>query len=511
MSKNGALALLACLIILGSLLRAYQLTARSLWFDEAFSWRLIQFPIPEMIARDASDVHPPLYYLVLKGWSVVFGSSLAALRGFSVAAAAATIAASYLFVSSASKSRGAGLLAAALLAVSGWQIQFAWEARMYTMGTALALVSSWALLKAMRSEPQRIGPWLLYALLSAAFAYVHYYAFFTILAHLFFVVGGIAHRTRGHLGEILQAKRLWFGLSAALVATLLYTPWLPTFFRQNSQVQASYWIPPLGGWSIPDTFYRMFAPTAGIPPHSGFGWIIMAMLPLGATVLILILLIKARSRQYAFRDADWLVVAAACTPFIVSIALSLVTQSLYQDRFFVFAHLFILAAVAMLLWRIPFKIFRGFAIVVVISSFLVTSVLYWQELDVSHKGGAHAAVRYIVDRAEMNQPILVSSPFIYFSILHYIQEEHPGRSTPQLFSESGELAHFAGGPILTENDIVGRDIFEKTASSMWVVDTTGFGASALVPPQPWQAAETKTYPEVFAHQGEVTVTRYIRR
>src|SRR3990167_970423 len=123
MIRRQTAGLLGVIVLLGVALRSYHLGARSLWFDEAFSWRLIQFPLPEMLTRAAADVHPPLYYLLLKAWAFVFASSLLSLRSFSVVFAAASIATAYLFTSYATRSRGTGLLAACLLALSGFQIQ----------------------------------------------------------------------------------------------------------------------------------------------------------------------------------------------------------------------------------------------------------------------------------------------------------------------------------------------------------------------------------------------------
>lgn len=37
------------------------------WYDEMFSIKLIRMPIPELLEATANDVHPPLYYLILKG------------------------------------------------------------------------------------------------------------------------------------------------------------------------------------------------------------------------------------------------------------------------------------------------------------------------------------------------------------------------------------------------------------------------------------------------------------
>lgn len=510
MSKQVALVILGFIILLGVALRSYEITARSLWFDEAFSWRLIEFSWPEMIARAAADVHPPLYYIVLKGWSVVFGSSLVALRSFSVAAAAATIAAAYLFVSSAVRSRAVGLFAAALIALSGWQIQFAWEARMYTLGTTLALMSSWALLRAVRREPQTLGWWFVYALLSSLFAYVHYYALLTILAHIVFVIGYVLVLTRGRPGEILQSRRLWYGLIAAILAGALYAPWIPILVNQLRQVQAAYWIPPLGGWSVPDTFYRMSLPTAGIPRHTGIGSIALAVLPLLATVGLWFLLVKSGPRRRSSSDAAWLVLLSGVVPFLTSVGFSLVTQSLYQDRFFVFAHVFILMALALVIWRLPGRWLRGAVVALVLAAFVTAALNYWRELDISHRPGAQAATRRLFAERKTREPIVVSSPFIYFAVLHYAQEEYQSEELPRLYSETEGLAHFAGGPILTANDVVGPKIFTTASTFLWVVDTTGFGSTALRVPAPWWAIKTETYPEVFEYQGEVIVTKYVK-
>src|SRR4051812_35613993 len=60
------------------------LDRQCLWFDEAFSWRLTRFSWLEMIDRAKQDVHPPLYYILLKAWIAVFGDSVFAMRLLSV-------------------------------------------------------------------------------------------------------------------------------------------------------------------------------------------------------------------------------------------------------------------------------------------------------------------------------------------------------------------------------------------------------------------------------------------
>lgn len=529
MSRRTIIWLLAIIIIIGVGIRSFELTARSLWFDEAFSWRLIQFNMPEMISRAIQDVHPPLYYILLKGWKIIFASSLLSIRAFSVVFAALTIAAGYLFSSYAFRSRTIGVITAVLLSLSGWQIQYAWEARMYTLGTALLLISSWLLLKALRFSKQKNAPpiiaivlWTAYAIAATASIYTHYFIFLSLAAQALFIFGHIIITTKGRPGEILQLRTTWYAVMAAILIILLYSPWIPVFIQQNSQVQEAYWIPPIGGWSIPDTFYRMFAPTANIPGHTGISRIILALLPITATLGGIILLVVGKGKSLIknslqtqttstnTRDASWLVAISSLLPFILAITLSFMGASLYQDRFFIFAHTFIIIALAVLLSRIRLKLLRLFSVLIVIAGFIATYTIYWTELDLNKKGGAHAAITAIYEQKLPDEPIIATSPFIFFSVLHYAQEEF-NDSEPRLFSENEGLAHFAGGPILKQADVVGPAIFNSANKILWVVDTTGFGSTPLKLPPEWQSQYHESFPEVFPYQGDVMVTKYVKK
>ena len=99
-----------------------------------------RFPLAELIERTAADVHPPLYYLLLKAWTLVFGDSPAAMRSLSALFSVLTILAVYQTVRQANpqatvyarpRLTGAALFIAALVAFSVFQIRYGWEARMY--------------------------------------------------------------------------------------------------------------------------------------------------------------------------------------------------------------------------------------------------------------------------------------------------------------------------------------------------------------------------------------------
>ena len=529
MSRQRALFILLLIILLGIGLRTYQLTARSLWFDEAFSWRLIQFSWPEMIARDAQDVHPPLYYILLKSWAVVFGTSLLALRLFSVLAATGSIALTYMFVAAswslssqkdvASRARAAALTASLFMAVSGWQIAFAWEARMYTLGVFFTLLSSWLLLVASRQKKQRLLWWLLWGLAAAAMVYTHYYGLFSLCAQGIFMIGLLIAHTRGRIGEMLQSSYAWYALCGAALTGILFAPWLPTFVRQHAQVQNQYWIPPLNLWSIPDTLYRMVLPTPDTPIHAGAGTT-LTLLPVVLAALALAWLIwghqldrpkKTLKAGGSTLDASVLVATMAVVPFILSLLLSWRGQSLYQDRYFVLAQPFILVAIAVIFFRFRSLIIRRLFISLFALLLLGGYIRHMVQLDIPGHPGARAAVQYAYTFRTAQEPVYSSSSFIHFAAAHYAQEEFQNTTIPHLYMATGELSHFAGGPILTKQDIVGPELLTNQATqSFWLIETTGFGASELKVPETFKRVDRKSYPELYGYQGDVIVNRYTR-
>src|SRR2546426_6221006 len=272
-TAQAALLGLASIVLAGFAIRAYLVSERSLWFDEAFTWRLTEFSLGEMIRRITDDNSPPLYYLLLKLWTAVFGASALALRSLSVLCGTLTIVGMYLFAAEAFRGReysssGAGetnrpgrrlgLLVAALVAFSVFQIRWSWEARMYTLGTALLSFSTWSLFRALHASDHALGKWVLYGLFTLLFAYTHYYALFSIAAQAVFILACLMVRARGNIIQILRQTTFWHALVAADILAVGWLPWLPFFLKMRSQVQGDFWTQPPIWWDVPQLCYQMF-------------------------------------------------------------------------------------------------------------------------------------------------------------------------------------------------------------------------------------------------------------
>jgi hypothetical protein len=88
--------LLSVLLGVAAIIRYHRLSLGVLSHDEAFSWRLSRYPVPELMRRTVQDAHPPLYYLALKAWTVVWGTSPVALRSLSVVFGAMSVGLMFL-------------------------------------------------------------------------------------------------------------------------------------------------------------------------------------------------------------------------------------------------------------------------------------------------------------------------------------------------------------------------------------------------------------------------------
>lgn len=219
-----ALPLLA--ILLAALLRFHALDGQSLWNDEGNTLRLIQRDVPALLEAARRDIHPPLYYLLLKAWTALTGESEFALRAFSALCGVLSVACAYA-LGAALFARGVGMVAAFLSALNTFSLYYSQEARMYAL---MALIAALAMLCFVKwLDSRRAAPLIGMALLNAAGLYTHYAYPLTMAAQgALFALWFMARREGRTLGAYLAAN----ALSAAL-----FLPQLPTALAQ------------LGGWS----------------------------------------------------------------------------------------------------------------------------------------------------------------------------------------------------------------------------------------------------------------------
>jgi mannosyltransferase len=160
-------------------MRFASIDVQSFHHDEVITAiRVIPGSFGDMLhAVKASESNPPLYYALAWGWTKAFGSDEVGLRSLSALFGTATVPLAYC-IGTELAHRRAGLIAAALVAVSPMLIWYSQEARSYAL---LVLLCTASLLFFTRALRTRSGKDLaLWALCSALALYSHYFAAFAV-------------------------------------------------------------------------------------------------------------------------------------------------------------------------------------------------------------------------------------------------------------------------------------------------------------------------------------------
>jgi uncharacterized membrane protein len=138
----------AALFVLALALRLAALGAKSLWFDEALSLD----DSTSVRTRFGSGFHPPVYYVLLHGWTALFGASDLSLRLTAVLPGALTVPALYL-LGKRLFGRREGLAGALLLCTASLHVEFSQEVRMYALATFLVTVAALLVAECVEREP----------------------------------------------------------------------------------------------------------------------------------------------------------------------------------------------------------------------------------------------------------------------------------------------------------------------------------------------------------------------
>jgi uncharacterized membrane protein len=247
-SANRWLLFLVVIVILwlASALRFYQLDEHSFWNDEGNSARLSERALPLIIEGTASDIHPPFYYLALRGWRELLGETEFGLRSFSAFAGILTVALTFAlgrqFQRPVLRKGWPGqivLLAAVLLAaINPALIYYSQETRMYALLALLAALSTlllWRWLNSRRGLAWAAG----YILAASAGLYTHYFFPAVLLFQNLLVIIWLFRSFRALMFSPLQLtgkrpirKTIWQWLAMMALLLLIYLPWLPVFWRQ---------------------------------------------------------------------------------------------------------------------------------------------------------------------------------------------------------------------------------------------------------------------------------------
>ncbi len=421
------------LLALACMLRCDRLARPRLSNDESFSWRLTTYSTSELLHHMPGDAHPPLYYLILKGWTALLGDSAVALRGLSVFFALASILVLFALCREARVGVSGAFFAALLFALHlAPADEPSRNARMYSQGVFLAGLTSWLLLRALRSNRALDGWWLGYGLAVAAFCYTHYYAFFTVAAQTLFVVGDLAARAFKRSVASVRPSLLGFLLAGGL-AFLLFIPWLPVWWKQTMDVKQGFWIQPVTYDHAKRVFFTW---SSGLAYGDAVDLYCWSLLLLGCILWVA----TRRDRAGLF------FLLQASLPWLLSLALSAWSgRPIFHERYLFFAQ-FALFAFWGIVWnRLPGWIPRlgfGCFLVALTGSGMWTAREPWP----THPPAVADAAAFLRDRYRDGDVIWTSSPSELNRLRYYAAQAGlpatiPVRCFVSPFQPPGHIVH----------------------------------------------------------------------
>jgi 4-amino-4-deoxy-L-arabinose transferase-like glycosyltransferase len=218
------------ILLAGAYLRLRGLTFQSYWDDELFSVAVSDpnNSLRKVIQLTMSDVHPPLFQVLLWCWFKVFGFSELIGRIFPAIFGILSIFTMFRIGCEIS-GRKTGFICALLCSINIFHIYYSQEVRSYSLLFLLGTLSLLSFIRLIKNP--EIKNWGMYLSATAAMVYTHYFGLLALLAE---VVAFLAIRQTASK----ELKKIM--IRSCIVLAVMIAPLLP-FIIRNAEIPA-FWI-----------------------------------------------------------------------------------------------------------------------------------------------------------------------------------------------------------------------------------------------------------------------------
>jgi mannosyltransferase len=378
------LTLLVVIAVLAAVLRFHSLAAKSFWFDEGVSVaiaRLDWYNFARILWRREANMS--LYYFLLHFW-LHFGGSEFFVRALSVVFAVASVPVIYLLGRRLFDSR-VGLIAAALMAVNAYHVQYSQDARSYSLMVLYCLLSSLYFLKCLDEPSSRNRA--AYVLSSALAVYTQFFSALLLIAQWL----SLKMLDRGQNPRQTRNDWRWIALLVSPIAVFVATTgtgplrWVQRPGLNDLWIFALHLTGNGGPWLLLASVAACLA----------------ALLPFWPTRKAL----RVPSGIWRYRFLlSWLLF-----PILLTLALSVI-KPLFVPRYFIFClpALFLLVACGITRLR-PAALKAPALLFLLILSFQGTAAYYSQDLDIQ-RDDWRAATEYLLNHSQPGDALLFHVP-----------------------------------------------------------------------------------------------------
>ncbi len=457
--------LLATLINLGS---------ASIWFDEAFSRHIIRFDFAKIWYFTSVDVHPPLYYFLLKIWTLIFGASDFAIRSMSVAFGVLAITALYFLLKRLFNQKIA-FFATLAAAFSPLFIRYSQEARMYMLVAILAVLTIRAFYEAFVAKDVKKDKQALwrraYIAIICIGMWTQYLFVLTVLGLWIFRAVEVYENSKPKDRKIKKLATKYFGekwLTSHFWAAGFFLPWIPFFVTQAIQVKSGFWIPPVNFHTVPNFFTQLFLARDGGAVDGWYSIFIYGLLIFAVWAAIK----NARTGRFK-QPMNMLAIVSIGAIAILYLASLPPFSSIFVNRYLIASLTIINALVTILIYfNFNDRKYRSVAILaaVTLASLQITGIINVYET----KAGDNITRQVIKQaKSEMKagEPIITEANgengWIFYEAVQYTTDENP-----IYFLDSSADYHIGSMRMLEDNDtfkIKDLEEFSRQHETVWLL------------------------------------------
>lgn len=461
------IALLGSGLAVTSVLSIGNMTRWSIWFDEAFSAMIVRHNFIDIARYTANDVHPPLYYWLLKLWTMVWGHSPLALRSLSLVLLLVAMTVVFVFVR-----RVFGRLAATvsllLISIAPMLIRYSEEARMYTMTLAIVVAATSVLYEATRRPTRR--KWLLYGILVGVGTITHYMTLIMWASHWLWRWYEVRQVSlRGQLKAFFSPE--W---RRALLVTLgVVALWLPLLLWQVINIQGGgFWIGPVSVDTLSNYLTNLYL---YYDHHQVFSWLAVVLL---ALIALTGALAPVAYRQLASEEQRGyrLIISMAFLPPVILMLGSLPPlRPAFVDRYILAAILFwsvwvgITYAILLRKSGRQQKLVAGMLAATMVMSVMGIEHVYAIGNYNKDNNSPHTVrtIMELVDRETMGvEPVVAESSWLFFEVAYYETAKNPTFFRSEDSTKIGAYAMLRDD---AKRKIVNTELFTKDYDKLWLV------------------------------------------
>ncbi len=223
------------------------------WFDENFSMAMIQHSFYEIILLTGRDVHPPLYYFILKLFVDIFHTIIPSAplvvwgKICSVFPYVIVYIIMTIYIKKQFGKKVAGLSVICLFGMAN-MMEYGLEIRMYGWAMLFIFIAYLYMYRILKCNGAVCTDWIGFSIFSLFSAYTHYYAgLVAAVLFLYLLIQSIRRMT-------CWKKWVW----AAIFTIAGYIPWLRVLFVSFASVTSRSWPAPITLETVIDYFRFIF-------------------------------------------------------------------------------------------------------------------------------------------------------------------------------------------------------------------------------------------------------------